>query len=234
MRRWLRSGRRHFRLLSPGRRRSERTLVLLPPNGSLLLQLRSAPCRWPSPVRQLGTESRTGFCPMVRYKLRTLLIVLAIVPPIAAWLSPRSAGPVPVATMRPGETAEVDLIQVHTNTNPAAAFQQVLFWSRYPDGDLHLREWRLLGKTKNNPRITHSFHAGCECRWLENGVECRVHAPAIKERQSTVDPELLARAKLPKNRRALFWLWPAAKPADVVSIPDTPDDAANVTLGSAQ
>jgi hypothetical protein len=131
-----------------------------------------------------------------------------------------------------GETAEVDLIEVQTN--PVQAFQQVLFWSRYPDGQLHVREWRLLGKTKDNPRITHSFHAGCECRWIENGVERRVHAPAFQESQTPVDVEILDRAKLPKDRRDPLWRWPAAEPADVVSVIDKPDDAANVTLGNAK
>ena len=141
----------------------------------------------------------------MRYHLRTLMIVLALGPMVLAWVWPRPRGPVPIATIRPGETAEVDLIQVHTDTK--AVIQQVLFWSRYPDGELHVREWRLLGKTKNNPRITHSLYSGCECSWMENDVECRVRAPAFQESQSPVDPELLDRDKLPKPKRDLLWHW---------------------------
>ena len=140
----------------------------------------------------------------MQYRLRTLLVVLAVLPPLLAYLWPRPPGPVPIVTVRPGETAEVDLIEIHTGP----AFQQVLFWSRYPDGELHVREWRLFGAgSKRHLQIKHWGDTDCTCSWTENGVECRVRSPAYRERNSPGDPELQDRAQLPNPKRVPLWYW---------------------------
>ena len=141
----------------------------------------------------------------MRFHLRTLLILLAVGPPLLAWLWPRPLGPIPIATMRPGETAEVDLIHVHYNTSQV--IEQVIFWSRYPDGELHIREWRLGPGSVKNIRIAHSGNEGCECRWIEHGVERHVRSPAFHESKSADDPEILDRDKLPKHKRDPLWHW---------------------------
>src|SRR5687768_13719586 len=140
---------------------------------------------------------------MLRYRLRTLLIVLAILPPLIAYVWPRTSGPVPIATVRPGETAEVDLIQVNTVVQPSApipVFKQVLFWSRHPDGELHVRTWRLVIPAKNM-QFKNSGGADWECAWTESGIERRVRAPAFQETKSPDDLEMLDRQKLPKPDR---------------------------------
>src|SRR5262245_37853856 len=115
----------------------------------------------------------------MQFRLRTLLIVLAVGPMVLAYFWPRP--PIPIVTVGRGKTAEVDLIQV--NTTPA--FSQVLFWSRYPDGELHVREWRLL---KENFQIKHSWIRKCECSWIEFGIERRVLAPCFQSLNRSTMP----------------------------------------------
>jgi hypothetical protein len=83
-----------------------------------------------------------------------------------------------------------------------------LFWSRYRDGEHHVRAWKLFGPgLKTNIQITRSGNFGCECSWTENGVECRVRLPAFLESKSADDPELQDREKLPKPKRDPLWDW---------------------------
>jgi hypothetical protein len=139
----------------------------------------------------------------MRYRLRTLVIVLAVVPPLIGYFWPRPSRPVPIATMRQGETAEVDLIQVHTN--PAST--EVIFWSRYPDGELHVRGWLLHGSMipEKKMQLNHSAGNDCECTWIESGIERRVRAPLFRETQSPRDVEIDDRVKLPKAKRIPLW-----------------------------
>jgi hypothetical protein len=138
----------------------------------------------------------------MRFRLRTLLIMLAVGPPVVGYLWPRSPGRVPIVTVRQGETAEVDLIQVNTTPH----FTQVLFWSRYPVGELHLRTWRLNGSaTTKNMKFKHSGGRDCECTWTESGMERRVLAPLFQETKTPNDPEIEDRIKLPKPKRIPLW-----------------------------
>jgi hypothetical protein len=138
----------------------------------------------------------------IRYRLRTLLILLAVGPPLVGYLWPRAPRPVPIKTVREGETAEVDVIQVHTNPN----FPQVLFWSRYPDGELHLRTWLLKGTRQNKSlQIKHWGGKYCECTWTEKGIQRRVLAPVFQETNSASDPEIDDRRRVPKTKRIPLW-----------------------------
>jgi hypothetical protein len=132
----------------------------------------------------------------MRIRLRTLLIVLAVGPMVLAYSWPHP--PVPIATARRGETAEVDLIQVNTTPH----FSQVLFLSRYPDGELHVREWRLL---KEHFQIKHAWNGECECSWIESGIQRRVLAPRFQESKTSNDSEIADRLKVPKPARIPLW-----------------------------
>ena len=143
----------------------------------------------------------------MRYRLRTLLIVLAILPPLIAYFWPRPPSPVPIATVPRGTTAEVDWIEVNEfRDSKQAVFTQLLFWSRYPDGELHVREWRLIDSPNTrNFQIKHTWDGDYECRWTQNGLESRVRSPTFRKSKSTTDPELSDRKKLPKHSRQPLW-----------------------------
>ncbi len=142
----------------------------------------------------------------MRYRLRTLLILLGL-GPVILWLSwTPPPPPVPIATVRPGTTAAVDVIQIHECGNPLHTFSQVLFWSRYPDGELHVRAWRMIGSSNTrNFQINHSGQTGCECSWTESGVERRVRSPTFLKTSSPDDPEIQDRKKLSKPKRQPLW-----------------------------
>jgi hypothetical protein len=140
----------------------------------------------------------------MRYRLRTLLVLLAIVPPLLGYFWPRPPAPIPIATVTEGETARVDLIQVHTNPD----FTQVIFWSRYPDGEFHVREWSLHGSMipEKKMQITHVGVEDCDCTWSsKSGIQRRVLAPRFLETRSPRDPEMDDRIKLAKTKRIPLW-----------------------------
>lgn len=145
----------------------------------------------------------------MRYRLRTLLILLGL-GPVALWLTwTPPPPPVPIETMRPGATAKVDVIQLHEccDSKLPQTFNQVIFWSRYPDGELHVRAWRMIGSSS-----TQNFHlheggkSGCECSWTEGKFQRRVHAPTLLKTRSSADPEMEDRKNLPKPKRDPLWL----------------------------
>lgn len=145
----------------------------------------------------------------MRYRLRTLLILLLILPPLIAFFWPRPPRAAVFATVPAGTTAEVDLIQIDEfyDTQMRLNFKHILFWSRYPNGELHIREWRLLGtRNMKSFQIKRLGDSEYECRWTEkSGVERRVWSPAIRESKSIEDLELKDRKKLPKPMRQPLW-----------------------------
>src|SRR5262245_34310810 len=74
-----------------------------------------------------------------------LLLSLVTAACLLLWWDPlgwRPPAPVPILTFPRGATAQVDLIEVNEQYDALRrmVFKQVIFWSRYPDGQLHIRE----------------------------------------------------------------------------------------------
>jgi hypothetical protein len=151
---------------------------------------------------------RTRF---TRFSLRTLLLLMSAVC-VFAYLDPlgwRLPPPVPIRTVQDGETAKVDLIELnrHYFDDSQRAqfrvdhFDQLLFWSIYPDGQLHVRAFRALRDPTMLPRRDGNTWV---CTWTESGANRQIEAPAFRETKSISkanDPELADRNSLPAARR---------------------------------
>jgi hypothetical protein len=125
--------------------------------------------------------------------------------------------PKPIKIVPLGEIAVVDVIELNhrpllpsEQTRPGTpfSFDQLLFWSYYPDGELHIREWRLVKKRSMLPKRQKG-------RWvctLDYGdvVQC-VHAPSFRETTAFTpnDPELVDRKFVPKRERVPLWREPS-------------------------
>ena len=141
-----------------------------------------------------------------QFSLRTLLLV-TFASCVVAYVDPlgwRPVLPVPIETVPVGETAKVDLIEVHHFYDESGrwVFDQLLFWSYHADGKLHLRKWRLL---KDSSMMPQRGFKKWVCTWTEHGIERRVEAPAFKETTSTSDHELDDRKFVPKPERISLW-----------------------------
>ena len=108
---------------------------------------------------------------------------------------------------------EVDLIElnhrfcdaVERKKYPGDHFDQVLFWSTYPDGQLQLRDWRIVKSPAMRPRRENRKWV---CTWTDDGEPFRVEAPRHRETttvSSANDPELLDRSAVPKISRISLW-----------------------------
>jgi len=116
--------------------------------------------------------------------------------------------PVPIKTVPLGTTARVDVIELNDQFDALQRrnFQQVIFWSRYPDGQLHIRQWTLVGDSRTtNFQLDRSGRSQCACSWTSDGIAYRVEAPTFGESKSADDPELLDRQALPKPDRQSLW-----------------------------
>jgi hypothetical protein len=141
-----------------------------------------------------------------QFSLRTLFLV-TLASCIVAYFDPmgwRPVPPVPMKTVDVGQTAEVDLIEVNHFHDAAGrlVFKQLLFWSIHPDGNLHIREWRLV---RNPSMMPQRGYKKWVCTWTEQGIERRVEAPAFQETKSTSDKEMLDRKSLSKQDRIPLW-----------------------------
>ena len=142
-----------------------------------------------------------------QFSLRALIALLTA-SCVFFWWDPlrlRPPPPVPIQTVPRGTTAYVDVIELNEQYSAQLGqkWQQVIFWSRYPDGQLHIREWRI---DKNSRfQYDHSRRLLCTCSWTEEGIRCRVEAPTFRESKSSDDPEILDRVALPKADRQLLW-----------------------------
>ena len=92
---------------------------------------------------------------------------------------------------------QVDLIEVNhfKNSMGKILFTQVLFWSTYPDGKLHIRDWRLVKTSgilpKKNGNVWVSLVKPKRKKKGSKGSESIfVEAPAYRETTTTFDPEL--------------------------------------------
>jgi hypothetical protein len=108
--------------------------------------------------------------------------------------------PKPLKPLPPGRVAEVDLIEV--SHQPGARFSQLIFWSKYPDDRLHVREWRLL---KNPAMLPKREHDRWLCLWTEGGIVKCVQAPEFRESSGSTDPEIADRNFIAKQDRCLLW-----------------------------
>lgn len=104
----------------------------------------------------------------------------------------------------------VDLIELNhfQDKTGKASFEQLLFWSIYPDGKLHIRDWRLV---KNPGMLPKKEGEVWICQWIESRrgsdrtAEFRVEAPAYRETTSASDPELLDRVEVERADRIPLW-----------------------------
>lgn len=157
----------------------------------------------PLPVRTLR----------LRFRLRTALLLMLLCCMVAhvdpfQWRN-TIGRPKPIKASPVGEIAEVDVIEL--NRRPlapaerarggASSFDQLLFWSYYPDGKLHIREWRMVRNATMLPKREHG-------RWVctLDEVQC-IHAPEYRETTSftTADPEILDRKFIAKQDRVPLW-----------------------------
>lgn len=145
-----------------------------------------------------------------QFSLGTLLLLLTVAC-FLAWWDPfrlRPPTPIPIETVPIGTLARVDVIELNEqyDTRRGQTFQQVLFWSRYPDGQLHIRQWLLIGNPRTNSfRLDHSSGSRCVCSWSTDGVPYEVEAPAFRESKAPNDPELIDRNVFPKRDRQPLW-----------------------------
>jgi len=131
---------------------------------------------------------------------------------LVAWWDPfrfRPPPPVPIETVLSGATARVDVIELneHYDKMGRTVFKQVIFWSRYPDGQLHIRGWKLAENLSDkNFQLDHSRRWQCSCSWTaKDGISYRVEAPTYRESKTLADLELLDRESLAKQYRQPLW-----------------------------
>ena len=152
-----------------------------------------------------------------QFSLR-MLIALLTASSVFFWWDPfrwRPPPPVPIKTVPLGTTAYVDVIELNEQYDARLrrTWQQVIFWSRYPDGKLHIREWRIIGSSAHKDfRLDHSRRSVCFCSWSDFGQPFRVEAPTFCETKWPGDPELLDRQMLSKFDRQPLWASPPKSP----------------------
>jgi hypothetical protein len=132
-----------------------------------------------------------------------MLIALLTASCVFFWWDPlrlRPPPPVPIETVPRGTTAHVDVIELNEQFHPQLGrWQQVIFWSRYPDGQLHIREWKITRNSLTKDfQLDHSRHALCICTFTFDGIPFRVEAPTFRESKSAGDPELLDASRCQK------------------------------------
>jgi hypothetical protein len=142
-----------------------------------------------------------------QFGLRAVLL-LTLLCCLAARLDPmnwrRAADrPKPLAPVPPGRVAQVDVIEV--NYQQAWRSRQIIFWSQHPDGELHIREWRLLKSPSMFPaRLDDQW----VCIWAEGGIAKCVQAPAFRHTYGSSDPEIADRSTIAKKDRVPLWTRP--------------------------
>jgi hypothetical protein len=140
-----------------------------------------------------------------------LLLSLMTLSCLFFWWDPfhlRPPPPVPIETVALRSTAYVDVIELNQqyDSRLGRSWQQVILWSRYSDGKLHIREWHLIGSSNTKDfQLDRSRRSLCTCSWKCDGIPFRVEAPTFRETKSSGDPELLDRIALPKADRQLLW-----------------------------
>lgn len=145
-----------------------------------------------------------------QFSLKTLLLLLTAAC-LFFWWDPlhfRPPLPVPIETVQLGSTAHVDVIELNEQYDArlGRSWQQVIFWSRYPDGQLHIREWKITANSLTKDfHIDRSHHSQCSCSYTFDGIPFRVDAPILRETKTKEDPELLDRILLPKPDRRPLW-----------------------------
>lgn len=149
-------------------------------------------------------------CRWYQFSLR-LLLALMTTACLFFWWDPlrlRPPPPVPIETFPLRSTAYVDVIELNQqyDSRMGGSWQQVIFWSRYPDGKLHIREWRMIGNSRTKDlQLDHSRRSRCACSWSTDGVPFRVEAPTFRETKTSGDPDVLDRVELPKPDRQPLW-----------------------------
>jgi hypothetical protein len=97
----------------------------------------------------------------------------------------------------------VDLIELNHcfDEEGRHVFDQILFydWSAR-DQHYHVRAWRMLKNPKQIP-TRHAVRGDYESVWYDGWVLRRVRSTTFRETWTQYDPEVLARAKLPKELR---------------------------------
>jgi len=143
-----------------------------------------------------------------QFSLRVLLALLTMACVFCWWdpLRLRPPPPVPIKTVPLGATAQVDVIELNEQSTAGKKWQQVVFWSRYPDGQLHIRQWKIVGSSGTKDfQLEHSGGPLCACSWNMDGITFRVEAPTFRKSKTSDDPELLDRIALPKTERQPLW-----------------------------
>ena len=121
---------------------------------------------------------------------------------------PKQNRKVPIQAHDRGETAQVDLIELNHRFYDASETvhnDQVLFWSLYPDGQLHLRDWRIVGSPSMIPQRKDGKWV---CSWREDDFQFQVEAARYRETKtvsSSYDPEQHDRKPAPKISRVPLW-----------------------------
>lgn len=145
-----------------------------------------------------------------QFSLKTLLLLLTVAC-LFFWWDPfhfRPPPPVPIETVPLGSTAHVDVIELNEQYDArlGRSWRQVIFWSRYPDGQLHIREWKITANSRTKDfHIDRSHRFYCTCTYTFNGIPYRVDAPTFRETKTTEDPDLMDRMILPKLERRDLW-----------------------------
>jgi hypothetical protein len=139
-----------------------------------------------------------------------MLLALLTASCLFVWWDPlrlKPPAPVPIETVPLGVAARVDVIELNEQFDglDRLIFRQVIFWSRYPDGQLHIRGWKLVDSLNTPVQLNHSGRTGCTCSWTMNGVSYRVEAPTYRESKTAADLELLDRKALKKADRQPLW-----------------------------
>lgn len=146
-----------------------------------------------------------------QFSLRAMLIATTAAC-LLLWYDPlgwKLPGPVPIETLSRGAVSHVDLIYISAQQEAdGRRWRQVTFWSRYPDGELHVREWRLIGSSQMSNFQIERNGRFWDCTWTENGTECHVQAPSFRESEELgIDSELADRAFVAKQTRVPLWEW---------------------------
>jgi hypothetical protein len=146
------------------------------------------------------------------FAILTATCIVVFIDPLGWKPPPR----IPIRSAETGKTAQVDLIEINHfyGTNVGRNVRQVILWSYYADGHLHVRDWRIVESNKiGNFSVKPIGRGWHECSWMQDGAAWCVQAPSYRETHTQTDPEVEDRTSLEKIRRAPLWTSPATATA---------------------
>ena len=126
--------------------------------------------------------------------MRCLPLLLCFCATLALGAEAEEKGPSDAAKRRSDRVELIELNHVR-DENGKHVFDQLLFWSDYPERGLHVRDWCVV---KPNTMLPRKQEDAWETRWSRKGVTYVVRANRFKETTTRFDPEIADPVTFPK------------------------------------